>query len=140
MIQEIKKPAILILYGPSLANLDSAINHFSNLDVYWVTLNELWIAEEILNKINKMIDEFLWLMADTVYWDNCIELENGLRFQKEGGLFTGPNEMRELVPDIFKYNDGHPGFFFILKWLHARKTKQVFIFGLDTISAPLVNC
>ena len=47
----IDKPVCFLLLGPSLKELDAQIESFRDLDVMWVSLNNFYVCNEMLDKI-----------------------------------------------------------------------------------------
>ena len=53
---KIEKPICFILHGHSLEEFDKRIQEFKDFDVAWMSLNQWWIAQDILDKIGKKLD------------------------------------------------------------------------------------
>ena len=59
-LKDINKPVMVIMAGPSIAELEENIESFRDIDCYWVTVNKnqynLDLEDKILAKIGKKID------------------------------------------------------------------------------------
>ena len=135
-MDRINKPVGFCLLGPSLGELDSAIEHFRDIDMFWISLSYFWVAEKILKRIGKQLDEIYEIPYDDLVTPMLPDLIASGRKIIQGG------EMVEEDGSVFEENgpggeEGYPSFYFILKLLKSRGANQVFLFGANGFAASL---
>lgn len=105
ILNEIDKPVMLVMAGPSVAELDENIEKFGNADCLWATVNtnrrNTSLQEKILSKIGRKLDFVYDRYLDTELPKNMGSLGNCLfylirhgakeiyLFGADGGLISG---------------------------------------------------
>lgn len=126
-MNQIIKPVGILLHGPSLKYFDEAIQHFRDLDVFWVSLNNFWIAGDIIKKIGKELDA---VFSFTNEPGDLIQIKPKCeQFEKEGGQVIRPADFFRINIHAFDGNQGYPSFYYILFWFLWHGAKNAFVFG-----------
>jgi len=127
--KQINKPVGLILHGHGLKDLDDKIEMFRDIDIFWVSLNSFWIAEDVIRKIDKVLDAVVNLTDEE---PNEIKLyPEAERYKSNGGWFLDIEAFKAVDPEIFAGNNGYPSFYFIILFFMKLGAKQFYLFGAN---------